>query len=106
MTILKSAIDPRSAEFQANALAMHALVADLRDKAAQVALGGGEAARQKHIARGKLPARERIDHLLDPGAPFLEIGQLAAWGMYGNEAPSAGTVAGIGRVSGVECMIV
>ena len=106
MSVIKTRIDPRSAEFQANAAAMRDLVADLRAKTAQVALGGGEAARQKHVARGKLLPRERVNHLLDPGTPFLEIGQLAAYGLYDNDAPAAGMIAGIGRVHGGECMIV
>ncbi|WP_079437015.1 carboxyl transferase domain-containing protein [Zoogloea sp. LCSB751] len=106
MTVIKSSINPRSPEFQANAEAMGRIVADLREKAGQVSLGGGEAARAKHVARGKLLPRDRVDHLLDPGTAFLEIGQLAAYGMYGGDAPSAGVIAGIGRVSGVECMIV
>ena len=102
----KSALNPRSAEFTANAERMRALVADLREKAAKVALGGEEAARAKHVARGKLLARERIRTLLDPGSPFLEVGQLAAYGMYGGEVPSASIVTGIGRIAGQECMIV
>ncbi|MCL2656431.1 MAG: methylcrotonoyl-CoA carboxylase [Betaproteobacteria bacterium] len=106
MSRIESKINPRAVDFQANATAMRALVADLSDKAAGVALGGGEAARAKHTARGKLLPRERIDHLLDPGTAFLEIGQLAAYGIYDNDAPSAGVIAGIGRVQGVECMIV
>jgi 3-methylcrotonyl-CoA carboxylase beta subunit len=106
MSTIKSQIDTRSAEFQANAESMRTLVADLQDKAAQVMLGGGAAARDKHVSRGKLLPRDRIDHLLDPGSPLLEIGQLAAYGMYDNDAPSAGVIAGIGRVQGVECMIV
>ena len=106
MTVIKSSINTRSSEFQANAEAMGKVVADLREKAAQVSLGGGESARAKHTARGKLLPRDRVDHLLDPGTGFLEIGQLAAYGMYDNEAPSAGVIAGIGRVNGVECMIV
>jgi len=85
---------------------MRALVDDLREKVARVALGGDEAARAKHTARGKLLARERVRSLLDLGAPFLEIGQLAAYGMYGGDVPSASLVAGIGRVSGRECVIV
>ncbi|HNE15139.1 MAG TPA: carboxyl transferase domain-containing protein [Rhodocyclaceae bacterium] len=105
MSVIRSSINPRSAEFQANAAALRTLVADLRDTVGRVALGGGAAARDKHTARGKLLPRDRVDHLLDPGAPFLEIGQLAAWGLYDNEAPCAGLIAGIGRVSGVECMI-
>ena len=106
MSIIKTSINPRSAEFQANAEAMGRIVADLREQAARVSLGGGEAARAKHTARGKLLPRDRVDHLLDPGTAFLEVGQLAALGMYDNEAPSAGVITGIGRVSGVECMIV
>ena len=106
MQVLQSKINPRSEDFRANAAQMRALVEDLRAKAAQVALGGGEAARARHVARGKLLPRERIDHLLDPGTPFLEIGQMAAFGMYGDEAPSAGMIAGVGRVEGVECLIV
>ena len=110
MAVIKSNLNPRSAEFKANATALQALVADLREKSAQVARGGSEEARQRHLARGKLLARDRIDGLLDPGAGFLEIAQLAAWDMYedssANEVPAAGVVAGIGRVSGVECMIV
>ena len=106
MSVLKSRINPRSAEFQANAETLRALVADLRDKVAQVALGGSEAARKKHLARGKLLPRERVNALLDPGTPFLEIGQLAAYGMYDNDAPAAGIITGIGRVQGGECMIV
>ena len=106
MSIIKSAINTRSPEFQTNADTMRALVADLRDKAAQAALGGGEAVRAKHVARGKLLPRDRVGHLLDAGAPFLEIGQLAALGMYDGQAPAAGMVAGVGRVQGTECMII
>ncbi|WP_332673372.1 carboxyl transferase domain-containing protein [Aromatoleum sp.] len=106
MTVLKSNINTRSPEFRANAEALKSLVADLREKAAEVSLGGGAAARDKHTARGKLLPRDRVNHLLDPGTPFLEIGQMAAYGMYDNEAASAGVVAGIGRVKGLECMIV
>jgi 3-methylcrotonyl-CoA carboxylase beta subunit len=106
MSVLRSAIDPRSAEFAANAQAMGALVGDLRARVTQVAEGGGSAARERHRARGKLLARERVAELVDPGTPFLELSQLAAWDMYGNEAPAAGIVTGIGRVSGRECVIV
>jgi len=106
MSVLKSQIQPRSAEFQAGAAAMRALVEDLRAKVRQVGLGGGEAARARHAGRGKLLPRDRVDRLLDPGAPFLEIGQLAAWGMYDGDAPAAGMIAGIGRVQGQECMVV
>ncbi|MBI1907059.1 MAG: methylcrotonoyl-CoA carboxylase [Rhodocyclales bacterium] len=106
MSTIKSNINTRSEEFQANAGTMRALVADLRDKAAEAALGGGAAARDKHTARGKLLPRDRVNHLLDPGTPFLEVGQLAAMGMYDGDAPSAGVITGIGRVKGLECMIV
>ncbi|HJW02179.1 MAG TPA: carboxyl transferase domain-containing protein [Azospira sp.] len=111
MTLLKTQLNPRSPEFQANADAMTAVVDDLRRQVARVALGGSDSARQKHIARGKLLPRERVNTLLDPGTPFLEIGQLAAYGMYGQagenfEVPAASVIAGIGRVNGVECMIV
>jgi len=104
--ILESRLNPRSADFQANAAAMRTIVQDLRDRAAQVAQGGSEAARAKHVARGKLLPRDRVRELLDPGSPFLEIAPLAALGMYGDEAPGAGLIAGIGRVSGVDCMVV
>ena len=106
MTVLKSAVDPRSEEFRTNAAAMAALVADLRAKVDGVRLGGGEAARQKHLARGKLLPRERVRTLLDPGAPFLELSQLAAHGAYDDDVPAAGLITGIGRVSGRECVVV
>ena len=106
MSVIQSKISTRSEEFRANAAAMEAQVADLRDKVAQVSLGGGASARDKHLARGKLLPRDRIGHLIDPGTAFMEIGQLAAFGMYDGDAPSAGVIAGVGRVEGVECMIV
>ncbi|MBU6442123.1 MAG: methylcrotonoyl-CoA carboxylase [Betaproteobacteria bacterium] len=106
MQVLQSQVDPRSEEFRANSQAMQAVVDDLRDKVARVELGGGETARARHTARGKLLARDRIALLLDPGSPFLEIGQLAAWGLYDGDAPGAGMVAGIGRIQGLECMVV
>ncbi|HRY90496.1 MAG TPA: carboxyl transferase domain-containing protein, partial [Rubrivivax sp.] len=106
MSILKTQINPRSEEFRANAARMRTLVDDLHTQASAAALGGGEAARAKHTARGKLLPRERVEHLLDADTPFLEVGQLAAHGMYGGEAPSAGVITGIGRVMGRECMIV
>ncbi len=106
MSILGSQLNPRSADFLANAAAMRAMVDDLRAHVERVAQGGGEAARAKHVARGKLLPRERVEMLLDPGTPFLEIAPLAALNMYGNDAPGAGLIAGIGRVSGVDCMIV
>jgi 3-methylcrotonyl-CoA carboxylase beta subunit len=111
MSILETQLNARSADFVANAEAMRTLVADLNEKIAQAAAGGGEAARAKHMARGKLPPRERVQMLLDPGTPFLELSPLAAYAMYpdrdgSDSAPCAGLIAGIGRVSGVDCMIV
>ncbi|MGE0311357.1 MAG: carboxyl transferase domain-containing protein [Lautropia sp.] len=106
MSRIQSKISPGSDGFEANAGAMRALVADLREQVARVREGGGEKARARHVARGKLLPRDRVERLLDPGSPFLEIGQLAAHGMYGGDAPGAGLITGIGRVSGVECMIV
>lgn len=106
MTLLKTAIDPQSAEFKANAAAMQALVADLNEKAALIAQGGGDKARERHRARGKLLPRERINKLCDPGAPFLELSQLAAWEMYDDAVPAAGIITGVGRVMGRECVIV
>jgi len=79
---LVSKINPDSAEFRANREAMEALVADLREKVAKIAIGGSERARQKHLDRGKLLPRERVERLLDPGTPFLELSQMAAYGMY------------------------
>ncbi|MCP4993181.1 MAG: methylcrotonoyl-CoA carboxylase [Gammaproteobacteria bacterium] len=106
MSQIKSAIDPRSGEFLTNRKAMLALVDDLRQKVDQIALGGGERSRERHLSRGKLLPRERVELLLDDGAPFLELSQFAAWGMYGDEVPAAGLITGIGRVSGQECVIV
>jgi 3-methylcrotonyl-CoA carboxylase beta subunit len=106
MPAIKSKLNPGAEEFQANARAMSALVADLREKIGHAALGGGEAARAKHAGRGKLLPRERLKLLLDPGAPFLELSPLASFGMYGDEAPGAGIITGVGRVSGRECVIV
>jgi len=106
MPIFKSQIDPGSEDYRANAKAMQALVEDLHATVAKVALGGSEAAREKHLARGKLLPRDRIQRLLDPGSPFLEVGNLAAHGMYEDAAPCAGVVAGIGHVHGQEVMVV
>ena len=106
MPVIESKLQPRDAHFQANAQAMAAMVADLKVKIAQAAAGGGEAALAKHVARGKLPPRERVQMLLDPGTPFLELSPLAALDMYNNDAPCAGVITGIGRVAGVECVIV
>ncbi len=106
MTILKTAIKPDSDEFKINARAMQSLVNDLNDKVSAIAQGGGETAREKHLSRGKLLPRDRIQQLCDPGAPFLELSQLAAWGMYDDDVPAAGIITGIGRVAGRECMVV
>src|SRR5271169_636192 len=106
MSVLKTKIQVRSEEFKTNSAAMAALVADLRAKVAVAELGGGDAAREKHAARGKLLPRERVRNLLDAGSPFLEFSQLAAYGMYNDDAPCAGIITGIGRVSGQECVIV
>jgi len=106
MPALSSSIDVRSESFQSNAAAMQTLVSDLRAKAALVLQGGSESARQKHLARGKLLPRERVNTLIDAGSPFLEVGQLAAFGMYGENIASAGIITGIGRVMGRECVVV
>jgi len=111
MSILETQLNARSADFVANANAMRALVADLNAQTDKAAMGGGDAARAKHTARGKLLPRDRVHNLLDAGTPFLELSPLAAMGMYPDRdgtdsAPCAGVIAGIGRVSGVDCMIV
>ncbi len=106
MTVIKSRLNPRSDGFRRNAEAMAALVADLRTEVGRASQGGDERARQRHTARGKLLPRDRLDHLLDPGAPFLELSQLAAHGMYGGEVPAAGIITGIGRIAGRECVVV
>jgi 3-methylcrotonyl-CoA carboxylase beta subunit len=105
MAHLKSAIGRRSPEFQANASAMREQLAKLAAKLEAASRGGGAESRRRHEARGKLFVRDRIDLLLDPGSPFLEIAPLAAHGLYGGDAHAAGIIAGIGRVSGRECMI-
>ena len=104
--ILQTRLNPRSAEFRAADENMRQLVADLKAQVARADLGGGEAARAKHAARGKLLPRDRVQMLLDPGTPFLELSQLAAHGMYNDEAPCAGIITGVGRVAGRECVIV
>ena len=106
MPVIKSKLDPASAGFAANARAMAALVEELRAKTDAAQQGGSERARERHVARGKLLPRERVERLLDPGTPFLEIGALAANGMYEDAAPGAGMIAGVGRVEGRECVIV
>jgi 3-methylcrotonyl-CoA carboxylase beta subunit len=111
MPALETKLNARSADFQANAAAMQAQVDDLNVQVAKAALGGGEATRARHVSRGKLLPRDRVQMLLDPGTPFLELGPLAAKDMYPDRdgtdsAPCAGVITGIGRVNGVDCMIV
>tara|TARA_R110000868_G_scaffold35549_1_gene127372 strand:+ start:32782 stop:34389 length:1608 start_codon:yes stop_codon:yes gene_type:complete len=106
MTQLMTAIDTGSQTFQDNADAMQALIGHLQAKTAEAAVGGSERSREKHVARGKLLPRERVERLLDPGSPLLEIGALAANSMYEGNVHGAGMIAGIGRVSGREVMIV
>ena len=106
MPILRSEIDPGSADFAANAAALRAAVEDLDRELAKASVGGGEKARAKHVERGKLLPRERIEALLDPGSPFLELSPLAAHSMYEGQAPAAGVITGIGRVHGTEVVIV
>jgi 3-methylcrotonyl-CoA carboxylase beta subunit len=106
MPTLTSKLNPRSPEYEAARALMGELVADLRAKLDQVAQGGGQVARDKHTARGKLLPRERVEMLLDPDTPFLELSPLAALDMYDDAAPGAGLITGIGRVAGVECVIV
>ena len=106
MPVLKSTLDTSGPKFSQNRQAMEALVTELRGKTEATSAGGPERARQRHTERGKLLPRERVERLLDPGTPFLEIGALAANGMYDDEAPGAGIITGVGRVEGRECMIV
>ena len=106
MEVLTTDARPTSAEFHSNETAQRAAAAELRARLADVALGGSVAARERHVGRGKLLPRERIDELIDRGTPFLEIGALAAHGMYDGEAPAAGVVAGIGSIHGRPVMIV
>jgi len=106
MAILSSMISTASEEFKANAAHMRALVEDLEAKRAVTAQGGPERARERHAARGKLLPRERVMRLVDPGSPFVEFSQLAAWNMYDNEIHGAGLITGMGRIEGRECVIV
>ena len=106
MTAFKSEIDPASEDFNANAAAMTAMVEDLRALSARIAQGGSSSAREKHVGRGKLLPRDRINGLIDPGSPFLEFSALAAHKVYDDEVPAAGLITGIGRINGNECVIV
>ena len=103
---IQSQIDTASEEFAANRAAMEKLVEELAANTAKIAEGGGARYAERHKSRGKLLARERIERLVDPGAPFLEVGAFAAWEMYSGDVRGAGIVTGIARIAGVECMIV
>ena len=105
MAVLESHVEP-SDEHDRRRGRMEQLVAELRERTAQVALGGGEKAVDRHRSRGKLTARERIDRLVDPGSAFLELSALAAWDLYDGQAPAAGIVTGIGVIEGQECVVI
>src|SRR5438874_2296078 len=105
MAVLESVVQ-KDELFERRRERMDGLVAELRERAAQVAQGGGERATERHRSRGKLTARERVDRLVDPGGAFLELNALAAWDMYEGQAPAAGIVTGVGVVAGRECVIV
>ena len=106
MAKIISKINPRSQDFIENAAHMQTQVDDLTTKLEKIKLGGGEASRQRHLARGKLLPRDRVIALLDAGSPFLELSQFAAFEVYADSVPSAGIITGIGRVGGQECIIV
>src|ERR1700722_7055681 len=106
MAILESSLTLSSKTFQENVHHMDTLVTDFKEKLKDIQKGGGEKSREKHRTRGKLLPRERVEKLLDPGSPFLEIGSMAAHNVYENEAPSAGIITGIGRIKGQECLII
>ena len=106
MPVIETQLDTRDATFAKNRAALAALVADLRTRVAAIEQGGGEQARARHAGRGKLLPRERVRALLDPGTPFLELSQFAAYGMYDDTIAAAGIITGVGRVSGRECVIV
>src|SRR5262245_44600936 len=106
MSVLSDTVDSSSPEFARNAQAMRALVDDLRRRTAEAGAGGPEESRRRHAARGKLPPRERVERLVDPASPFLEIGALAANGMYEGDVHAASLICGVGRVEGRTVMIV
>jgi 3-methylcrotonyl-CoA carboxylase beta subunit len=106
VTRLPSSVDTRSDAFRRNAAANAVSLAELEARVAEAALGGTEASRARHVSRGKLLPRDRVEGLLDPGTPFLELSPLAAFGLYGGEVPAAGMITGVGRVAGRECVIV
>ena len=106
MTVLKSSLNPRSDEFKANQASMQTLVDKLHENINTIQQGGHEKARESHVKKGKMLPRERIQHLIDPGSPFLEFSQLAAFGVYDDNIPAAGVITGIGRIAEQECIIV
>ncbi|KAI8321038.1 carboxyltransferase subunit of acetyl-CoA carboxylase [Martensiomyces pterosporus] len=106
MTVIPNTTESKSAQFQENAANMAQAVGDLEAQVARISLGGTERARQKHLGRNKLLPRDRVAKLLDPGSPFLELSQLAGHGLYGEDIPAGGVITGIGRIKGVECMVV
>ena len=106
MSLLKPSLTPNDAAFKSNAAAMRVLVEELKSRLAAAALGGDERSRKRHTERGKLLPRDRVERLIDPGSPFLELSPLAAFGMYEGDIHGAGIITGIGRVSGSECVIV
>src|SRR5437762_2448720 len=106
MPVIETRLDINDATFVRNRDALAALVADLKARVAEIEQGGGEAARTRHTGRGKLLPRERVRALIDPGSPFLELSQLAAYGMYDDNIAAAGIITGVGRVNGRECVIV
>ena len=106
MATLSTNIDPGSETFRANSAVYDGLLRTLRERQGWAVAGGGERMVKRHRERGKIPVRERIDYLLDPLSPFLELSPLAAWGLYGNAVPAAGIVTGIGTIRGVVCMII
>ena len=105
MARLETSLDRRSETYRQNQAALARAVAALRQNVDKVAEGGGATARERHLKRGKLLPRDRVRTMIDMGSPFLELSQLAAWGMYDDEVPCAGMITGIGRVSGRECLI-
>ena len=106
MNVLETSIDTHAEEFKTNTEVLRGLVDNLREKVTEISLGGGEDARKKHLSRGKLLPRDRIKTLLDPGSPFLELSQFAAFQVYDQVVPAAGVITGIGRINDRECMIV